>query len=158
MSVCIGDQSRGSINESASTTAADHKTISLQIKPSLANTKFPKGVYPQRESNSALAIGSEDHCDNNQIQPYRLKMGVLTSSGTQLRSNIVRSDDNAEHKELAQSASAGGAVVQLRPGGGGEDQLSKVVDVGGIPDELDWLLKKGFTAPEIHAAGTVIQK
>lgn len=123
----------------------------MQIKPSVAKTKFPKGVYPQRESNVSLTI-SEDRDDPDHIQPYRLKLGVITSSGTQLCSNLLHHNDKVD--KPSQSTAA---VVQLQSSGN-EDHLSKEHEAEEIPDKLEWLLKKGLTAAEIHKAATVIQK
>ena len=147
----IGQQSSCSATESTTATVDHNKTT--QLKPSVANTKFPRGVYPQRESNLSLPGSTDDaHHDDNHIQPYRLKLGVLTSSGTQLSSNLSR-NEAGKIEETSHSS----AVVQLRPGG--DDHLgAKQQEAGKVPDELDWLLKKGVTSPEMHTAATVIQR
>jgi len=149
-----GQQSSCSVTESTAADA-DNKTP-FQIKPSVAKTKFPKGVYPQRESNASLTI-SEDHGqrDAHHIQPYRLKLGVITSSGTQLCPNLLHNEVDDELKELSQSTAA---VVQLQSGDN-QNHLSKEHEAANeIPDKLNWLLKKGLTAAEIHKSATVIQK
>ena len=147
----VGQQSSSSVTD-ITTASVDHNKTS-QLKPSVANTKFPRGVYPQRESNISLTCSKDDnHNDDDQIQPYRLKLGVLTSSGTQLSSTMSHNDDS-KTEETSHSS----AVVQLHPGDddhlGGQQQ-----EAGEIPDELDWLLNKGVTPAEMHAAATVIQK
>lgn len=146
----VGRQSsNNSYTDSTAAAASDHNSTSLQIKPSVANTKFPKGVYPQRESNQSLGTVSrdDDHVHHDAIQPYRLKMGVITSSGTHLSSNAVHEDKST-------------AVVQLQPASDELDSINitKVQEAGRIPDELDWLLKKGVTGARMHTAATVIQK
>ena len=150
----LGLQLSSSATESTTTTADDKTT--LKIKPSIANTKFPKGVYPQRESNLSLPAtsGKDQHDD---IQPYRLKLGVITASGTHLYSNDVLRDND----KLQEST----AVVQLYPhaaatAANDDDNTERDRDqeTGKIPDELDWLLKKGVTGPEMHRKATVIQK
>ena len=152
----VGQQSSSSVTD-ITTASVDHNKTS-QLKPAVANTKFPRGVYPQRESNISLTGSRDDnHNDDDQIQPYRLKLGVLTSSGTQLSSTMSHNDDKTE------GTSHSSAVVQLHPGNddhlGGDAHLGgKQQEAGEIPDELDWLLKKGVTPAEMHTAATVIQK
>ena len=153
----VGQQSSSSVTD-ITTASVDHNKTS-QLKPSVANTKFPRGVYPQRESNISLTGSRDDnHNNDDQIQPYRLKLGVLTSSGTQLSSTMSHNDDS-KTEEISHSS----AVVQLHPGDddhlGGDAHLGgKQQEAGEIPDELDWLLNKGVTPAEMHAAATVIQK
>lgn len=151
----LGQQSSCSATESTTVTVDNNKTTSTQLKPSVAKTKFPRGVYPQRESNISLPDSSDDaQYDDNDIQPYRLKLGVLTSSGTQLSSNLSHNEDN-KTEETSHSSSA---VVQLHPGGDDHLQGTKQQEPGKVPDELDWLLQKGVTPTEMHAAATVIQR
>lgn len=149
--MCVAQQSSSNVTESTA-AITDHKTT--QLKPSVANTKFPRGVYPQRESNLSLTSSKDDshHMhDDNHRQPYRLKLGVLTNNETQLCSNP--SHDHNELEELSQST----AVVQLQPGG--EDHLNaNQLQAGKIPNEFEWLLEKGVTPAELHTATTVIQK
>ena len=134
--------------------AADLKTTSL-IKPSVANTKFPKGVYPQRESNLSLTVSRKDDSQYDHVQPYRLKLGVITSSETKLypyATGASHDDDKLEESTT---------VVQLHPVATSSDNAKDHInskEAGKIPNEFDWLLKKGVTGTEMHTAATVIQK
>ena len=151
-------QSSSSSSAHVTTAAADHNTAtSLQIKPSVANTKFPRGVYPQRESNQSLPItaGSKDDSHHDHVQPFRLKLGVVTSSDPHLYASHDPIHDNDKLEE-----STAAAVVQIHPTATtGEDHINiKEQEAGKIPEELDWLLKKGVTGAQMHTAATVIQK
>ena len=136
----------------AAVVVADHNITSL--KPSVANTKFPRGVYPQRESDLSLTVSSgKDGSQQDHMQPYRLKLGVITSSGTKLYPTYAAASHDDD--KLEEST----AVVQLHPVASGDNaEDHNIKETAKIPDEFDWLLKKGVTGAEINTAATVIQK
>ena len=149
----LGLQLSSSATEST-TAAADDKSTLIKQYASVANTKFPKGVYPQRESNLSLPATS-DKDQHDYVQPYRLKLGIITASGTHLYPNDALRDND----KLQEST----AVVQLYPRAATTDdddntEHNRDQETGKIPDELDWLLKKGVTGAEMHGKATIIQK
>lgn len=154
MFVNVGQQSSSSVTEPAA--AVDLKTTSLQIRPAVANTKFPKGVYPQRESNLSIAVTGKDDSQHDHVQPYRLKLGVITSNGAKLHPYLsYASSGSHDHDDDKLKESA--AVVQLHPvvsSNNAEDHFNSKE----APDGFDWLLKKGITGAEMHSAASVIQK
>ena len=149
----LGLQLSSSATESTTAAADDKNTLKIKPYASVANTKFPKGVYPQRESNLSLPATS-DKDQHDDLQPYRLKLGVITASGSHLYPNDALRDNN----KLQEST----AVVQLYPRAATTDNdntgHNRDQETGKIPDELDWLLKKGVTGTEMHGKATVIQK
>ena len=151
----VEEQTSSTTSTSSSKTADSVTAASnTKLRPSVAKTKFPRGVYPQRESNISLN-GADDDDKNNGLQPYRLNLGLLTSSGTQLcpafSTTATTTTTTESHNPIDNT------VVQLQSGK--EDHLigQPVVD-GDIPDELEWLTQKGLSSQQIHKAATVIQK
>ena len=99
--------------------------------------------------------GKEDS-EHDHMQPYRLKLGVITSSGAKLDPYLsyASSGSHDHHDDKLEESSA---VIQLHPiasGNNAEDHSSSKE----IPDGFDWLLKKGVSGAELHSAASVIQK
>ena len=154
--IATGDsvEEQTSSTTSSSSKIADSVTATSNKKlgPSVAKAKFPRGVYPQRESKMSLN-GTDDDGKNNGLQPYRLNLGLLTSSGTHLcpafSTMATTTTESHDPKD--------NTVVRLLSGK--EDHLvSQPVVAGDIPDELEWLTQKGLSSQQIHKAATVIQK
>jgi len=148
------------VEEQSSTTATSSSskitdssaaTSSTKLTASVAKTKFPKGVYPERESKMSLTADRGDN--SNELQPYRLNIGLLTSSGTHIS---AAASPSVSAKTESHDPIADDTVVQLQSGKA--DHLVSQPVADDIPDELEWLTQKGLSPQQIHKAATVIQK
>jgi len=155
----VEEQTSNTSSTSSSKTADSAATASnTKLRPSIAKAKFPRGVYPQRESKMSLNDADNDS-KNNGLQPYRLNLGLLTSSGTRLcPAPFTANTTNTTTTSTTESHDPrDNTVVQLQSGK--EDHLiSQPVVYDDITDELEWLTQKGLTSQQIHKAATVIQK
>ena len=147
------EEQTSSTSTSSSKTAdsADAAASNTKLRPSVAKAKFPRGVYPERESKMSLT-GADSNDKNNELQPYRLNLGLLTSSGTHLCPAPTSTTATTESHDPKDT----NTVVQLQSGK--VDHLVSQPVVDDVPEELEWLIQKGLSSQQIHKAATVIQK